>query len=366
MTPEVIDLLRRLEPQLRPFERIALLSPSKEERALLPEARVLSREDWDLDQRRRDLRFDLIIACHVFHYATDASRWIDNARASCRALMMLDLVARKRSAESEFGPDGDRTRYAIGPHEPAVPYFDLNGLGERLLAHHVFAGQPNQYGPAQHLLALIRGDLDGPLVRIDGCPVEGEQAVLERFEQPGVPVVVEVAAASASVATLARLRELPWLECALHGVEETLWSRASTLARKLRESRDALEQGVGRAVRCYVPRGERLGRRTARVLREMGFDLCLSERASELPTLRSDYRGGSMGLLPHEARVGGAPEVIRLDLKGEWEVEPPGGGDRQAGLLESVGLQRTAAAVKIEGLSAAVSGLAPNPYDLLK
>ena len=91
MTPEVIALLRRLEPQLRPFERIALLSPGREERALLPSARALSRRDWDLNQRRRDLRFDLIIACHVFHYTPDATRWLANVRASCRALSVKSM-----------------------------------------------------------------------------------------------------------------------------------------------------------------------------------------------------------------------------------------------------------------------------------
>jgi hypothetical protein len=362
MTPEVIALLRRLEPQVRPFERIALLSPSREERALLPSARVLGRADWDLDHSRRDLRFDLIIACHVFHYTPDAASWLSNVRASCRALLMFDLVSRKRSADSEFGPDGDRMRYAIGAHRPRVPHYELNGLGDVLLAHHVFAGQPNEHGTAKHLLALIRGELAGPLIRVDGCPVATEEGVLERFARAGAQVAVGVSPARLEAGTLARLRDLPWIECALQGTDEFRWSLPGTIERALRADHERLERGIRAPVRSYIPPADRLNRRVARALRVLGFNLCLSERDTSLPTLHSDYRGLSTGLVPHEAGVGGAREVIRLDLRAEWQREPSGACDRQQGLLETIQLQRAAAATNIECLAAAVKALDFTPH----
>src|ERR1700761_2439751 len=102
MTPEVLARLAELRPTLADLPQIALLSPSKEERALFPRATVLTRKDWDLDERRLDLRFDLIIACNVFHYAAAPLRWFDNVTASCRAFLLTDLIRRKRSPESEL------------------------------------------------------------------------------------------------------------------------------------------------------------------------------------------------------------------------------------------------------------------------
>src|ERR1700733_3882300 len=114
MTPEVLILLAKLRESLADLPRIALLSPSTEERALFPKTTVLTRKDWDLAERRPDLRFDLIIACNVFHYSADPTRWLNNVTASCRAFLFTDLIRRKRSLESELGRDGDCMRYAIG------------------------------------------------------------------------------------------------------------------------------------------------------------------------------------------------------------------------------------------------------------
>lgn len=162
MTPEVVRLLTDLKPAIAAFEKIALLSPAREERALLPRARVIARRDWDLSRPRADLEFDLIVACHVFHYSPEPARWLDNVMHSCSAFLMADLIRRRRSASSEFGLDGDCMRYAIAGHRPVIAgFFDLDGLGASLLAHHVFQGARNEYGSALHLLALIEGHLPG-------------------------------------------------------------------------------------------------------------------------------------------------------------------------------------------------------------
>ncbi|HKU41287.1 MAG TPA: hypothetical protein VJR89_24155, partial [Polyangiales bacterium] len=69
--------------------------------------------------------------------------------------------------------------------------------------------------------------------------------------------------------------------------------------------------------------------------------------------LRSDFRGYSGDVLPHEAQVGGAPEVIRLDLREECQRR----GDGLRALREGLALQRTATSVKLGALAEACAAL---------
>jgi hypothetical protein len=372
MTPEVIDLLRSLRADIAQFPRVALLSPGRAERALFPRAHVLRRGDWDLGQLRRDLRYDLIIACHVFHYASQPALWFENVRGSCRALLIADLIRRKRSHEAELGRDGDAMRYAIDEHRPSLPnHFDLGSLGENLLARHVYAGAPNEYGPALHVMAVIRGKLEGPLIHLAGYPASSEEpavlrAIIAGFESRGVPAWLGIAPARLEPAMVDHLQGLTSLSPALYSHEsiererparwgELFWTSSAHSRSLLHTAKTQLELQLGRTVSTYLAPSGLVTRRTARALAALGFDLCLSDRQLRrryLPSLRSDYVGTSHGY-PTET----APEVVGLSLRAEAELARNAGDKPLGRMFEALAIQQRASRTRIEQLAQRVAKL---------
>lgn len=368
MTPEVVELLRSLSANIEPFPRVALLSPGPQERKLFPKATVLRRDDWDLNQKRRDLRFDLIIACHVFHYSSEPSRWFENVGASCRALLITDLIRRKRSAEGELGQDGDSIRYAVDEHRPSVPrFFELNSLGERLLARHVYPGATNEYGPALHFLALIRGELEGPLVHLGGYPsVEASEALtrlhslIEEFETRSVPAYLGVAPTRLQPAMVEHLRQLRCVRPTLHQHEPArglfsrsplpFWAGTQQIREQLGDLHSRLQEQLAQKVSTYLAE-RRVNRRTARALAGLGFDLCLSERGSrraELPSLRFDFSGPSSSY-PR----GRALEAVGLNLALEGKLPESG----LHAMFEAIEEQRRASKNRVGALTTRIAAL---------
>lgn len=323
MTPEVLTRLAELRPLIANLPQIALLSPSKEERALFPHAIVLTRKDWDLDERRPDLRFDLIIACNVFHYAEDALAWFDNVTASCRAFLITDLIRRKRSAGSELGPDHDRIRYAFGAHRPVVDVsFDLSRLGARLLACQPFDGAANEYGPAKHFWGLVQGQLSGPLIRLDSYREAAREpralaSILSSFREHAFGVHLGIEAGALSSDELDPLRALERFEPAIQaepGPWRPRWQRESALIL----AKKSLEHRLERFVRTYIPARGALDRFTARMLGRLGFELCLCDQIVDSRYFRSrraDFAGSS-------TRWGTRldAEVVTLHLPSELEL----------------------------------------------
>jgi hypothetical protein len=392
MTNEVLALLAKLKSRCAGLRRIALLSPSPEERAMFPEATVFPAGAWNLNTPRPDLRFDLVIACHVFHYSLDPSRWFGNVLGSCRAFLLADVIWRKRSAESEFGHDGDFMRYAVGPHRPRVPrYFDLNSFGDRLLGYTTFDGGSNQYGDSRHVLALIRGDLTHPLLRVDDYPtgvrpILADMApihgLLDLFEARGIPFhlgIVPGILNDAMIRTLRGYRRMVpvqhgydhrYPQCSalllrksdpfnergtVGGFDEFRWQRFSTIERKLREGKVLLEGRLGRPVETYIPPCNRCNRATARALRALDFKLCLSQDrvpGGYVPVLRSDFYGRSADL-----GDGSLPEVIGLHATWEWDQQRKGDTMSLIRLLDRVLVETRAREATIDGLADAVSAL---------
>ena len=130
------------------------------EHTLFPNARELSRHDWNLDEPGGDA-FALLVAANVFMYASDPERWLENVLARCRLFVLVDLVRRRRSADAELGADGDSMRFALGSEKPRGDGgFDLAGLGERLLGGRTYPGGDNEFdSEPMHFIALLRGDL---------------------------------------------------------------------------------------------------------------------------------------------------------------------------------------------------------------
>lgn len=174
MTPEDFDQLEAAAPHLRDMGSCGLLSPLPlrrrrapwsvdllSELRLFPDATAIDRAAWDLSDSSSD-RFEVLVAANVFMYAPDPQRWLRNVLAACRYFLIVDLVRRRRRPDSEFGPDGDCQRYAIGQERPRVErHLDLNTLGERLLGFRTYPGGASPFDAAPiHFIALIRGGHD--------------------------------------------------------------------------------------------------------------------------------------------------------------------------------------------------------------
>src|SRR5262249_37194298 len=138
-----------------------------------------------------------IVASNVFMYGSDPARWFRHVLGSCRYLLLLDLIRRKRSAHGELGRDGDRMRYQLGDHRPRVENaFDLAKLDERLLGYRTFHGGANEFDEHPlHVVGLFRGDLAEPVLRIDDYPtgvrpllddLSPLHAILEKIDSRGL------------------------------------------------------------------------------------------------------------------------------------------------------------------------------------
>jgi hypothetical protein len=167
VTPEDYEQLRAVSRFVDGRSRVAVLSPLRRgaasrlregELRLFPRATAVSRGEWDLDDPgTRD--FDFIVAANVFMYSSRPQRWLEHVLARCSSLLVLDLVRRRRSETSEFGPDGDCMRYAIGDERPrCAGFFDFGTIGDRVLGWRTFYGGANDYDESpMHFIALLQG-----------------------------------------------------------------------------------------------------------------------------------------------------------------------------------------------------------------
>jgi hypothetical protein len=335
MTKEVAPRLARIAAHLANFRRVALLSPTDEERATFPEATVIGRRGWDLDTPRPDLRFDLIIAGQARHESPDPVRRMSNALGSCRVLLLADGISGTRSDESG--------------------------------------------------VSLIRGALTHPLIRIDDYPsgvrpilpdMAPLDGILEQFEERGIPYHLGIVPAILNDDMIETLQNLRWMIPAQHGFDhcyprysalliqesdpynergtigafnEFSWQRPGTIERKLRQGKALLEEKLGRSVEEYIPPCNRCNRATARALRSLGFRLCLSEKRVPgrfLPGLRSDFYGRSTEL---ENRP--IPEVIGLHVTWEWDLQRNGNTLALPKLLDRIVAETKAKEAAIDSLA---------------
>ena len=172
MTNEDFEQLRRVGRHLQELDRVGLVSPVPRrsrrrpwrrvrvtERAVFPRATVLPRGSWDLNEPTEE-RFDLLVASNVFMYSRDPERWFANVLDACAYFLLIDLVRRQRSSDSEFGRDGDSLRFRIGEARPRVTdFFDLDALGSRVLGSRAYPGGANAFDASPlHAIVLMRGD----------------------------------------------------------------------------------------------------------------------------------------------------------------------------------------------------------------
>lgn len=131
MVSQDLHELNKFLPSL-PDMSVLLLSPSVEQYnafdAHFYDVAVATKDVWDINEPS-ELKTDLIYLSMVMHYIQDPDLAIKNLSASCKYILIQDLIRRDRSADrSEFGDDGDCMRYGYGAEQPVVQGYDLTGL----------------------------------------------------------------------------------------------------------------------------------------------------------------------------------------------------------------------------------------------
>jgi hypothetical protein len=350
MAMEVVPLLARMATHLTAFRRVALLSPSDEERAMFPKATVIDRRDWDLETLRPDLRFDLIIACQLDRHGPDTVRRLDNVLASCRALLLTHGISHAISGQSDSGRAIARSGHGRG-----------GGL------------------------ALYRGALTHPLIRIDDYPtgirpilpdLKPLDEILRQFETRRISYHLGIVPAILNDAMISTLRGLTCMIPAQHGYDhcyprysalltrkrdpfnergtvggfnEFSWQSSALIERKLGDGKALLERELGRAVDEYIPPCNRCNRRTARLLKSLGFKLCLSEKrvpGQFVPALKSDFYGRSA-----ELDAAAIPEVLGLHVTWEWDLQRTGNMTALPLLLDRIVAETKAKEAAIDALA---------------
>ncbi len=377
MTREDFEQLARVAQRLPSFERTGVFSPLPTgERKLFPTARPLPRWRWDLNRPGRR-RFDLLVASNVFMYSPDPARWFRNVFASCRYFLMLDLVRRRRGEASEFAADGDRMRYAVGDARPRVDsFFSLQDLGDRLLAYRTFYGGANAYDDAPlHVLALFRGDLAGPVLRIDDYPtgirpllpdLAPLHDVLGQVESRELPYHLGIVPALLDDEMVAFLNGLEHMKPVVHGYDHAYPTYApllrekgdpynqhtvgvfnefkgqsfDTILAKLRTGRHLLQNKLARPVATYIPPCNLGDRTTGKALMEAGYHAYFSEKripGCRLPWFRSGFYGRS-----NDYDYRRTPDVVTLHVTWEWDVLRAGETQALGRLLDHLAERRRA------------------------
>jgi hypothetical protein len=330
---DATSTLGRLRRSLAPLNRIALVSPTRQERAVLPSAQVLTSDDGTLTSVRPDLRFDLIVAPRVLDDTPNPTAAVRNLLASCRALLVGN-----RALDAGVG--------AVATWSP-----------DRLIAETRSTGSTLDDRDALRL-ALLRGDLGAPLIRIDDYPT-GVRPILEdlspiheilrAFDERGLPIALGIVPALLDRDMFAFLRTLRHLVPAVHGFDhcyfrfsprlrrmgdpynergkisqfnEFRWQLRSTVERRLGEGKARLERELDRPVTIYIPPCNRVDAGTARVLRRVGFALCLCDGpvpGGFIPSRRSDFYGRSTEFGPATDA-----EVVTLHATWEWDLRRRG------------------------------------------
>ena len=355
MTKQDFAELYKIANQLPPVDRLGVFSPIRDgERKLFPKAIRLPQRKWDLNEPSKK-RFDVLIAANVFMYSPDPAKWFRNVLASCRYFILLDLVRRRRGASGEFGSDGDSSRFAVGANIPRTDsYFDLADLGDRVLATKSFFGGANEAdGSPLHFIAIIRGDLAEPVIRIDDYPtgirpilpdLSPIHDVIGKFETARLPYHLGIVPSLLTDEMFEFLEGLNFMIPVVHGYDHSYPKYAPILEKKddiynqktvgvfnefsgqsfdeilgkLTRGRALLEDRLDTSVTSYIPPCNIGDRNTARALEAAGYERYFSEKripGCSLPWIRSDFYGRSP-----EYPSSKSPTVSTFHTTWEWDV----------------------------------------------
>lgn len=388
MTHEDFIELERVARLLPHFDSVGVFSPLRErEGRIFPGATALPRWRWDLNRPGRRY-FDLLVAANVFMYAPDPARWFRHVLKSCRYFLLQDVIRRRRTADSEFGRDGDQMRYAVPGEQPRTErFFDLASFGDRLLGYRTYYGGANEVDEKPlHVIALFRGDRAEPTLRIDDYPtgirpllpdLAPLNSILEQVESCGLEYHLGIVPALLTDEMFGFLSGLTHMIPSVHGYDHAYPKYAPLLIEKgdpynqhtagvfnefrgqpyeeilskLTRGRLLLEDRLGRVVTSYIPPCNKGDRRTGRALAEAGFRYYLSEKripGCPLPMVGSDLYGRSPD-------YDGSPlDVATLHVTWEWDVQRQGNHEALPRMLDGLRRQKAEQEALTEHVRAAV------------
>jgi hypothetical protein len=125
---------------------------------LFHDVTVLTEHDWDLNHER-DYKFDIIVANNILMYSKTPKLWFDNIMNSCKMLLIQDIMKRQRSSNSEYGNDGDSTRYSIGKYSYFNDTLNISQLKYRIIRSCIYNGNASEYEQSpRHFISLITHD----------------------------------------------------------------------------------------------------------------------------------------------------------------------------------------------------------------
>ena len=156
--------------KLYKIEYICMLSPNKIQYNLIKKIFSKSKihistvSDWNLNNSN-DAKYDLIIACNVFHYSPNPDLWFNNVLNSCRYFWIQDLIDRYRAGDHQLqskDPVGDSMRYSYLPNYKSEysESFDLSLYRPYILSFVAYKATPPIEYPSStclHFICFMKG-----------------------------------------------------------------------------------------------------------------------------------------------------------------------------------------------------------------
>lgn len=125
---------------------------------LFKDLTILTKNEWDLNYKSK-YNFDIIIANNILHYSNNPQLWIDNIFNSCNLFLIQDLMKRQRSANNEYGNDGDSTRYSFNGYDYIENSFNISSLNHKIINSYIYDGGSNEYDDnPKHFICLLTND----------------------------------------------------------------------------------------------------------------------------------------------------------------------------------------------------------------
>jgi hypothetical protein len=296
------------------------LHPAREEARASKRFEAITPRNWDLRFRSPE-RIDVLLAGRVPNFAARGAQF-RAALASCRLLITLDALP------------------ASGPGPEPLEQLPVAG----------------------GVLALYRGELSDPLLRVDDYPtgvrpiledLSSLHDVLSQIDAAGLRFHLGIVPALLDERMVTFLRSLPSLVVSMHGFEhgyakhsqilieaadplnqrgtvtgfdEFAGQAYAEILHKIQEGRKLLESRLGQLPLSYIPPCNAGNRSTGRALLVAGFEYVLTEKpipGCELPSIRSDFYDRSSAF-PADCQSNVA------SLHATWEADMLRAGDSQS------------------------------------
>lgn len=153
MTSDDLIVLQSIIHTL-PAGKITCHSPVQEQIDTFQNCKIRVRDDWDIRYPSNEY-FDILYFANVFMYISNPQEAFKNVFASCRYLLLQDIITCDRGANI-FGCDGDCMRFKYGQYNSNYKEaFDLFQYEHRVRWFIPYLSENKNL----HFITLMQGDL---------------------------------------------------------------------------------------------------------------------------------------------------------------------------------------------------------------